>query len=66
MTRIIRTHKPVWPSTSMTGSQGEDNMRRKTLMAGLCALLVIAGLTACGKRGDPYRPAEIPTQQTSS
>jgi predicted small lipoprotein YifL len=41
-------------------------MRRKTLMAGLCALLVIAGLTACGKRGDPYRPAEIPTQQTSS
>jgi predicted small lipoprotein YifL len=50
----------------MTSSQGEDNMRRKTLMASLCALLVIAGLTACGKRGDPYRPVEIPTQQTSS
>lgn len=41
-------------------------MQRKTLVTILCALLVIAGLTACGKRGDPFRPAEIPTQQTSS
>jgi predicted small lipoprotein YifL len=35
-------------------------------MVGLCTLLVIAGLTACGKRGDPFRPAEIPTQKISS
>lgn len=41
-------------------------MQRKTLVTILCALLVIAGLTACGKRGDPFRPAEIPTQQNSS
>ena len=37
-------------------------MQRKILVASLCALLVIAGLSSCGKRGDPYRPSEILTQ----
>ena len=23
-------------------------------------MLALGGLTACGKRGDPYRPSEIP------
>ena len=41
-------------------------MQRKIVMASLCALLVLAGLTSCGKRGDPYRPSEIPAQQTNS
>ena len=41
-------------------------MQRKIVIASLCALLVIAGLTSCGKRGDPYRPSEIPAQQTNS
>ena len=41
-------------------------MQRKLMMASLCALLVIAGLSGCGKRGDPYRPSEIPAQQTDS
>ncbi len=41
-------------------------IQRKFMMASLCALLVIAGLSSCGKRGDPYRPSEIPTQQTNS
>ena len=41
-------------------------MQRKILLASLCALLVITGLSSCGKRGDPYRPSEIPTQQTHS
>ena len=41
-------------------------MRRKIVIASLCALLVFAGLTGCGKRGDPYRPFEIPAQQTNS
>ena len=41
-------------------------MQRKQVMAVLCALLVIAGLSGCGKRGDPYRPSEVPDQQTNS
>ena len=41
-------------------------MHRKLVMASLCALLVIAGLSSCGKRGDPYRPSEIPARQTNS
>ena len=41
-------------------------MQCKLFMASLCALIVIAGLTGCGKRGDPYRPSEIPAQQTNS
>jgi len=49
-----------------TGGKGDFMMQRKIVMASLCALLVIAGLSSCGKRGDPYRPSEIPTQQTNS
>ena len=41
-------------------------MQHKLLMASLCALIVIAGLSSCGKRGDPYRPSEILTEQTNS
>ena len=41
-------------------------MQHKLLMASLCAVLMIAGLGSCGKRGDPYRPSEIPAQQTNS
>ena len=41
-------------------------MQRKIVMASLCALLALAGLTSCGKRGDPYRPSEFPAQQTNS
>ena len=41
-------------------------MQRKLVMAILCALLVIVGLSSCGKRGDPYRPSEIPAQLTNS
>ena len=41
-------------------------MQSKLVMASLCALLVTAGLSSCGKRGDPYRPSEIPEQQTNS
>jgi len=26
----------------------------------LMLLLALSGLTACGKRGDPYRPSEVP------
>ena len=27
----------------------------------LLGLLLVSGLTACGKRGDPYRPSEVTT-----
>ena len=32
----------------------------------LVLALVASGLTACGKRGDPYRPSEIPAQSADS
>lgn len=41
-------------------------MQRKTIIGTLCALLMISSLSACGKRGDPFRPSEIPNQQSTS
>jgi predicted small lipoprotein YifL len=41
-------------------------MQCKLVMTSLCVLFLIAGLGSCGKRGDPYRPSEIPAQQTNS
>ena len=41
-------------------------MQSKIVIAGLCTVLLLAGLTSCGKRGDPFRPSEIPAQQTNS
>ena len=32
----------------------------------LVLALVVGGLTACGKRGDPYRPSEIPAKSADS
>ena len=32
----------------------------------LVLALVTGGLTACGKRGDPYRPSEIPAQSAET
>lgn len=32
----------------------------------LVLALVTGGLTACGKRGDPYRPSEIPAQSADT
>jgi predicted small lipoprotein YifL len=37
----------------------------KFLAAGLLIASVLLSATACGKRGDPYRPSEIPTSTTS-
>ncbi|WP_438996464.1 LPS translocon maturation chaperone LptM [Candidatus Puniceispirillum sp.] len=35
-------------------------MLKKTMITCLVTLLAVAGLTACGKRGDPYRPSDVP------
>jgi predicted small lipoprotein YifL len=32
----------------------------------LALALVAGGLTACGKRGDPYRPSEVPAKSADS
>ena len=37
-------------------------MIRKSVIACLVTLLAVAGLTACGKRGDPFRPSDVPTK----
>jgi hypothetical protein len=50
----------------ITDCEGDVMMQQKKVMASLFALLVIVALTSCGKRGDPYRPSEIPTQKTNN
>ena len=38
-------------------------MQRKLILGsliGLIGLMLTLGLAACGKRGDPYRPSEVP------
>ena len=35
-------------------------MQRKLILGSLIGLMLALGLAACGKRGDPYRPSEIP------
>ena len=34
-------------------------MRRTFIIGSLIGLVLTLGLTACGKRGDPYRPSQI-------
>ena len=35
-------------------------MQRKLIFGSLIGLMLTLGFAACGKRGDPYRPSEIP------
>ena len=35
-------------------------MQRKLIIGSLIGLMLTLGVVACGKRGDPYRPSEIP------
>ena len=35
-------------------------MQRKLILSSLIGLMLTLGLAACGKRGDPYRPYEVP------
>ena len=35
-------------------------MKQKLAMMVLILSVAAGGLSACGKRGDPYRPSEIP------
>jgi predicted small lipoprotein YifL len=35
-------------------------MRRTFIIGSLIGLVLTLDLTACGKRGDPYRPSQIP------
>ena len=37
-------------------------MVKKCVITCLVTLLAIASLTACGKRGDPYRPSDVPAK----
>jgi predicted small lipoprotein YifL len=42
-------------------------MQRKLILSSLICLMLTLGIAACGKRGDPYRPSEIPaTNQTET
>ena len=35
-------------------------MQRKLILRSLIGLMLMLGLVTCGKRGDPYRPSEVP------
>lgn len=37
---------------------------QRMAMVTLALLVLMGGLSACGKRGDPYRPSEISSQNT--
>ena len=37
-------------------------MQRKLILGSLIGLMLTLGLAACGKRGDPYRPSEVPVE----
>ena len=39
---------------------------RQIAMVMLMLALTATGLTACGKRGEPYRPFEVPTESGDS
>ncbi|MGB1176363.1 MAG: LPS translocon maturation chaperone LptM [Candidatus Puniceispirillaceae bacterium] len=41
-------------------------MMKRLGLTMLVLALVAGGLTACGKRGDPYRPSEIPAKSANS
>ena len=34
-------------------------MHRTLILGSLICIMLVFGLTACGKRGDPYRPSDI-------
>ena len=35
----------------------------RLLLAAMIVALLAGGLSACGKRGDPYRPSELPAAE---
>ena len=35
-------------------------MKRTFIFGTLFGIVLVCSLTACGKRGDPYRPSDIP------
>ena len=37
-------------------------MQRNLILGSLIGIMLAFGLTACGKRGDPYRPSNIPAK----
>ena len=39
---------------------------KRVALALLVLGISLGGLTACGKRGDPYRPSEIPADSTGN
>ena len=41
-------------------------MTRSLILLLLAFVVATGGLTACGKRGDPYRPSEIPAKPADS
>ena len=40
-------------------------MHRTLILGSLISIMLAFGLTACGKRGDPYRPSDIPVKSHS-
>ena len=45
---------------------GGGSAAPRLLLAAMVLALLAGGLSACGKRGDPYRPSEVPASETST
>ena len=45
---------------------GSGRAAPRLLLAGVVLALLAGGLAACGKRGDPYRPSEVPASETAT
>jgi predicted small lipoprotein YifL len=50
---LTETQKGIWQKRIMM-------TLRTFIVTGLVGLILIVGLAACGKRGDPYRPSQVP------
>lgn len=61
---MIRSEKI---KAALSPEQGRQSMAARQVGVMIMVLmLALGGLTACGKRGDPYRPSEVPADSADS
>ena len=60
---------PQYNGANTTKAIGLDRPRRQYLQITamvLLGLILASSLSACGKRGEPYRPSEVPESSSTS
>lgn len=56
---------PLQTKAAISSRHDDKTRMVKLAMMLLLGLMLASSLSACGKRGDPYRPSEVPTESTS-